>query len=101
MDLGCGFDEILEVGAEKEVSKVDEFAVVLVLNIDETPSILTATNLLAIDNNVLLRTDHGEWDETLLSKVREHVLLLLVVAPRLTLICALMARSSSSNSSLS
>lgn len=32
MDLGGGFDQVLEVGAEKEVAEVDEFAMVLILN---------------------------------------------------------------------
>lgn len=32
VDLRGGFDEVLEVGAGKEVAEVDEFAVVLVLN---------------------------------------------------------------------
>ena len=32
VDLGSGLDEILEVGAEEEVTEVDELAVVLVLD---------------------------------------------------------------------
>ena len=51
VDLRCGFDQILEVGAGEEVSEVDEFAVVLVLNIDDTPSVLAATDLLASNDD--------------------------------------------------
>jgi hypothetical protein len=32
VDLRCRFDEVLQVGACKEVAKIDKFAVVLVLN---------------------------------------------------------------------
>jgi hypothetical protein len=35
------------MGAGKEVSEVDEFAMVLILNIDNSPSVLTTTDLLA------------------------------------------------------
>ena len=47
MDLGGRFDQILEVSAGKEVSEVNKFAVVLILNVDDSPSVLAATNLLA------------------------------------------------------
>lgn len=65
MDLGCGLDEVLEVGAEEEVSEVDEFAVVLVLDVDDTPAVLAATDLLAVDNDALFGTDDGEGDKAL------------------------------------
>jgi hypothetical protein len=39
------------MGASKEISEVDEFAMVLVLNIDDSPSVLTTTNLLATDDD--------------------------------------------------
>ena len=51
VDLGCGFDKILEMGSGEEVSKVDKFAMVLVFNIDNTPSVLAATNLLSSDDD--------------------------------------------------
>ena len=37
----------MQVGTEKEVAQVDKFAVVLVLNVDDTPSVLAAADLLA------------------------------------------------------
>ena len=51
MDLGRGLDQILEMSTGEEVSQVDEFAVVLVLDIDDSPSVLTATDLLAPDDD--------------------------------------------------
>ena len=51
MNLTGGLDEILKMGTCEEVSEVDEFAVVLVLNVNNPPSILAATNLLASNND--------------------------------------------------
>lgn len=63
--LRCGLDEILEVRSKKEVAQVDELAVVLVLNIDHSPAVLTAANLLAVDNDVLLGSHNGKWNKAL------------------------------------
>ena len=60
MDLGSGLDEVLQMRPEEEVSEIDEFAVVLVLHVDHTPSVLASPDLLAIDNDGLLGTDHSE-----------------------------------------
>ena len=51
MDLRCGLDQVLQMGTGEEVSQVDEFAVVLVLDIDDSPSILTTTDLLATNDD--------------------------------------------------
>ncbi len=51
MDLGCGFDQILEMSTGKEISEVDEFAVILILDIDHSPSVLASTDLLASHDN--------------------------------------------------
>lgn len=51
VDLRGGFDQILKVGAGKEVSEVDELAMVLILNIDNPPSVLAATDLLASNDD--------------------------------------------------
>jgi hypothetical protein len=45
VDLGCRLDEVLEVSAGEEVAEVHEFAVILVFDIDNSPAVLTATNL--------------------------------------------------------
>jgi hypothetical protein len=58
VDLAGGLDQILKVGAGQEVAQVDKFAVVLVLDVDDTPAVLAAANLLAIDNNGLLAADN-------------------------------------------
>lgn len=65
VDLRCCFDQILEVGTGKEVSEVDEFAVVLVLNIDDSPSVLTSPDLLASHDDRLFRSDNSEGDNVL------------------------------------
>lgn len=53
------------MGSQKEVSEVDEFAVVLVLNVNDTPAVLATANLLSIDNDVLFRADDSKGDEAL------------------------------------
>jgi hypothetical protein len=55
----------LQVSASKEVAQIDEFAVVLVLHIDDTPTVLATTDLLATNNDGLLRANNGEWDDVL------------------------------------
>lgn len=65
VDLRCRLDQILEVGSQKEVSEVDEFAVILVLNVDDTPAVLAAANLLPIDNDGLFGADDGKGNKAL------------------------------------
>jgi len=42
------------VGASEEVSKGDKLAMALILNINDAPSVLTTTDLLAADEDRLL-----------------------------------------------
>lgn len=65
VDLAGGLNQVLQVGAGQEVAQVDELAVVLVLDVDDTPAVLAAANLLAVDNNGLLTADNGEGDNVL------------------------------------
>ena len=51
VDLRSGLDKILQMGPEQEVAKGDEFAVVLVLDVDDAPSVLATPNLPAIDDD--------------------------------------------------
>ena len=51
VDLGCGFDEVLEMGTGEEVSEVYEFAVVFVLDVDNSPSVLSSADLLASNDD--------------------------------------------------
>jgi len=75
VDLGCGLDEVLEMGAGEEVSEVDEFAVVLILNVNDSPLVLSSTNLLASYDDRLLRSDDCEWDDVLVKLLvrRKHM----------------------------
>ena len=54
MDLGCRLDQILQVGPRQEVPQVDEFAVVGVFNVDDTPSVLASPDRLAVNDHVTL-----------------------------------------------
>lgn len=67
--LGCCLNEILQVRPEQEVPQVDELAVALVLDINHTPTVLSASDLLAVDNDVLLGADHGEGNKVLYLKI--------------------------------
>lgn len=100
MDLGGGLNEILQMGAGEEVAEVDELAVILIFDVDDTPAVLASTDLLASNNDGLLGSDNSEWDDVLctISIVIPSYSLSSVL---LTLICAFNARSSSSSSSLS
>ena len=51
MNLRGGFDQILEMGAGKEVSEIDEFAMILVFNVDYAPSVLATTDLFASNDD--------------------------------------------------
>lgn len=62
VDLRSCLDEILEVRAEQKVAQVHKLAVVLVLNIDNTPPILARRDLLAVEDDRLFRTDDSEWN---------------------------------------
>ena len=48
VNLACGLDEILEVSASQEVTKVNELAVPLVLHVDGTPAVLTSGNVATV-----------------------------------------------------
>jgi hypothetical protein len=51
VNLRSCFDQVLEVGACQEVSEGDEFAVVLILDINDSPSVLAATDLLSSNDD--------------------------------------------------
>ena len=76
------FDEVLKVGAGEEVAQVDEFAVLLVFHcclsarwllspccmqrtIDDTPAVLAAADLLATNDDRLLRADNSKGHDAL------------------------------------
>jgi hypothetical protein len=65
VDLRCRLDQVLEVGTEQKVSQVDEFAVVLILDVDDTPPVLASADLLAIDNDGLFRANNSKGDQIL------------------------------------
>ena len=80
MDLGSRLDQVLQVGARQEVPQVDEFAMVLILDIDDAPSVLTAADRAPSHDDVLLRADDGKGDEVFhLGVGGTFVLVVLVV----------------------
>ena len=93
MDLGRGFDKVLEVGPEEEVTKIDEFAMVLI-----TPQrfFLPRTDLPLM---MMLRSEPTMANGIMfLMGIYELPVMKMYV---LTLICSLSCISSGSASSVS
>lgn len=67
VDLAGGLDQVLQMGPGQEVAQVNKLAVVLILDVDDTPPVLTAANLLAVDDNGLLAANHREGNDVLVS----------------------------------
>lgn len=62
MDLGGSLDQVLQMGAKQEITKVHEFAVALVLDVDDSPTVLTSANGLAVNDHVALGSNDREGD---------------------------------------
>jgi hypothetical protein len=54
VDLRRSLNKILQVGGCKEISKRDELAMALILDIDDAPSVLTTSDLLATNEDGFL-----------------------------------------------
>ena len=65
MDLTGGLDQVLKVCASQEVSQINKLAMVLVFDVDDTPTILTSSNLLAANNDGLFASHNRERDDVL------------------------------------
>lgn len=65
VDLRGRLDEVLQMGAGEEISKINELAVLVIFYIDGAPSVLAATNSLPVDVDVSLGADHSEWNDGL------------------------------------
>lgn len=70
MDLAGGLDQVLEVGAREEVAEVDEFAMVLVFDVYNTPAVLASTDLFTTDDDGLFASDNSEGDDILHNSIR-------------------------------
>lgn len=68
MDLAGGLNQVLKMSSCKEIAQVDEFAVGFILNVDYTPAVLTAPNLLSVNDDRLFASDNGKWNYVLGSK---------------------------------
>jgi hypothetical protein len=65
VNLACCLNQVLEVSASEKVSQINEFAVGFVFDIDDTPAVLSAANLLTIDNDSFFTADNGKWNNVL------------------------------------
>lgn len=65
VNLACCFNQVLEVSAGEKVSQINKFAVGFVFHIDDTPAVLSAANLLTINDNSFLTANDGEWNNVL------------------------------------
>jgi hypothetical protein len=74
--------------------------VVLIFDVDDTPSVLAATDLLTIDHNRLLGTNDSKRNKTLFTSLAGFIFATHDIGQH-TLIWPFRTRSSSSNSSLS
>lgn len=68
MDLACRFDEVLEMGAGKEISQGNKFAVALIFHIDNSPAVLASTNRLTVDDNGPLASNNCKRDYILVDR---------------------------------
>lgn len=57
------------MSTSQKISEVNEFTVIFVLNIDDTPAILAPTNLFASNKDRLFGTNNGKWDDVLNSEL--------------------------------
>jgi len=62
MDLRRSFNQVLQVRPGQEVAQIDEFAMLLVFNIDDPPLILSPTDALPIDYDRAFGSDNCERD---------------------------------------
>ena len=63
MNLACRFNEILQMGPRQEVSQRYEFAMVLILHIDHTPSVLSTAHRTTVDNDRVLGSNNCKGDQ--------------------------------------
>ena len=79
MDLARGFDEVLEMSADEEIAEIDEFAVVFVFDVDNAPSVLATTDLLAIDDDRFLAANDSKWNHVFDCSVGSALLIVKLV----------------------
>lgn len=65
VDLAGCLNKVLQVRPGQEIAQVDEFAVVFIFDVDHTPAVLAAANLLSANNDGLLATDNSKRDNVL------------------------------------
>jgi hypothetical protein len=62
VDLGSCFDQILQVCTSKKVSQLDEFAMILVFDVDDSPLVSSSADHFAVDVESFLRAYDSKRD---------------------------------------
>lgn len=57
----------------EEAAEVDKFAVCLVVDVDDTPAVLTGTALTTVDDHAVLGANHSEGNEALSRELARHI----------------------------
>jgi hypothetical protein len=65
VDLAGRLDQVLQVRLGEEVAEVNEFAVILILDVDDAPLVLSAADGTPIDVERLVAANDGKGDEVL------------------------------------
>ena len=79
MNLACRLNEILQMGPRQEVSQRYELAMVLILHIDHTPSVLPAAHRTTVDNDRVLGSDNCKGDQIFDVGIRGTFLFILLI----------------------
>lgn len=62
VDHGSCFDQILKMSSSQKVTKMNEFTMLRILNINGSPACLSTAHSLSINNNVAFGTNNGKWN---------------------------------------
>lgn len=81
MDLARRLNQILQMRASQEIPQRDKFAMVLILDVNYAPTVLSTADLTAVDDNGVLAADDGEGNEVFNVRIQGafFVVLLFVV----------------------
>jgi len=79
VQLAGRLDQVLEMRPGQEVPEVDEFAVVLILDVDHTPAVLATPNSTAVNRDGLLTSDDGKRNHRLDLRVDGGLFVVIVL----------------------
>jgi len=79
VDLSGGLNQVLQMSPREEIAEVDKLAVVLVLDVDDAPSVLAPAHRLAVDNHVSLGAYDSERNDVSDAFVQQRLLLIVLI----------------------